>query len=106
MQAATKEAVSANAGVGRTIREVSEMATTIAAAVEQQGAATREIAHNIQQAAAGTREVQTTVTDVAKAVAETGLRAGNVLGVAEKFSQQSVVLETEVGRFLERVKAA
>jgi len=105
IQSATKDAVGAIAGVGRTIREVSEIATTIAAAVEEQGAATQEIARNIQEAATGTREVQTNVAEVATAVAETGTRAGHVLTAAESLSKQSVVLETEVGKFLEKVKA-
>ncbi len=106
IQSATKDAVGSIAGVSRTIKEVSEIATTIAAAVEEQGAATQEIARNIQQAATGTREVQTNVAEVAIAVDETGTRAGDVLAAAEILSQQSVVLETEVGKFLEKVKAA
>jgi methyl-accepting chemotaxis protein len=106
IQGATKEAVTAIAGVGKTIKEVSEISTTIAAAVEQQGAATQEIARNIQEAASGTREVQTNVAEVATAVAETGTRAGDVLAAAESLSKQSVVLETEVSKFLEKVKAA
>jgi len=106
IQSATRDAVGAIAGVSKTIKEVSEIATTIAAAVEQQGAATQEIARNIQEAATGTRDVQTNVAEVATAVDETGTRAGDVLSAAEMLSQQSVVLETEVGKFLEKVKAA
>ena len=106
IQGATREAVGAIAGVSKTIKEVSEISTTIAAAVEQQGAATQEIARNIQEAASGTREVQTNVTEVASAVAETGTRAGDVLTAAESLSKQSVVLESEVSKFLEKVKAA
>jgi methyl-accepting chemotaxis protein len=106
IQAATKDAVGAIAGVARTIKEVSEIATTIAAAVEEQGAATQEIARNIQQAASGTQEVQSTVTEVARAVDETGKQAGDVLGAAENLSRQSVTLESEVAKFLEKVKAA
>ena len=75
-------------------------------AVEQQGAATQEIARNIQEAASGTRDVRTNVAEVATAVDETGTRAGDVLTAAESLSKQSVVLETEVSRFLEKVRAA
>ena len=53
--------------IGGTIDEVNEIATAIAAAVEQQGAATREIARNVQQAAAGTSEVAANIAGVTAA---------------------------------------
>ena len=54
IQNATQEAVAAIKGIGGTIASISEIATAIAAAVEEQGAATQEIARNVQQAAKGT----------------------------------------------------
>jgi methyl-accepting chemotaxis protein len=57
MQTATQESVTAIKEIGGTIGKISEIAATIAAAVEEQGAATREIARNIQQAAHGTAQV-------------------------------------------------
>jgi len=104
IQAATKEAVVAIQGISGTIGQISEIATTVAAAVEEQGAATKEIARNIQEAAIGTRDVKTNVVEVAQAVEETDTRANAVLKSAENLSQQSVVLETEVGKFLAKVK--
>lgn len=47
IQAATGEAVNAIAAVGGTIAEIDQISSEIAAAVEQQGAATREIAGNL-----------------------------------------------------------
>ncbi|HSZ88948.1 MAG TPA: globin-coupled sensor protein, partial [Acetobacteraceae bacterium] len=57
IQLATKEAVTAIEAITQTIGEVSRIATAIAAAVEEQGAATQEIARNIHEAATGTQQV-------------------------------------------------
>jgi soluble cytochrome b562 len=43
---------------------MSEIASTIASAVEEQGAATQEISRNVQQAAQGTMQVSSNITDV------------------------------------------
>jgi len=48
IQAATGNCVSAIGGISDTIREISGIATTIAAAVEEQDSATREIARSVQ----------------------------------------------------------
>ena len=48
IQAATSDAVEAIATIGETIRSVDDISSSIAAAVEEQGASTREIAQSIQ----------------------------------------------------------
>src|SRR3984957_19158649 len=60
-QQGTTSAVGAIRNIGNTISEINEVTTAIAAAVEQQGAATREIARNIQHAAGGTAEVSSNI---------------------------------------------
>ena len=62
IQSATGDCVTAIGGISDTIREISGIATTIAAAVEEQDSATREIARSVQQAATGTGEVSLNVT--------------------------------------------
>ena len=54
---ATQDSVVAIKQIGGTIGRISEIATTIAAAIEEQGTATQEISRNVQQAAAGTTRV-------------------------------------------------
>jgi methyl-accepting chemotaxis protein len=49
MQSATQDSVAAIKEIGGTINRISEIATTIASAVEEQGAATQEITRNIQK---------------------------------------------------------
>ena len=53
IQGSTDEAVAAITGITARIEDMSRAAASIAAAVEEQGAATREIVHNITQAAEG-----------------------------------------------------
>jgi methyl-accepting chemotaxis protein len=60
IQEATEGSVVSIKEITVTIGRISEIATTIASAVEEQGAATQEISRNVQQAAAGTMQVTST----------------------------------------------
>ncbi len=106
IQGSTGQAVQAIGGITERIREISGVANAIAAAVEEQGAATQEIVRNVTQAATGTAEVTTNVTGVAAAASETGAAATQVLSSASELSRQSEHLSAEVGRFLATVRAA
>ncbi|WP_345819771.1 methyl-accepting chemotaxis protein [Methylobacterium fujisawaense] len=106
VQASTGEAVSAIGAITARIREINGVATSIAAAVEQQGAATHEIVRNVGQAAAGTSEVTSNIVSVADAAEKTGAAAGQVLVEASRLSERSEHLNAEVARFLETVRAA
>jgi methyl-accepting chemotaxis protein len=106
MQGATEGAVGAIEGIGSTITKISEIATAIASAVEEQGAATQEIARNVQQAAAGTSEVSTNITGVTQAAGQTGAASAQVLSTAGELAKQSEVLRGEVNKFLENIRAA
>ena len=106
IQEATQKSVSAIGAIGRTIGDISEIATTIASAVEEQGAATQEIARNVQQAASGTQEVSANVAGVTEAAAATGDAAGAVEEAAGDLSSQSQQLRERVDAFLSQVRAA
>ncbi|CAA2106811.1 Methyl-accepting chemotaxis protein 4 [Methylobacterium bullatum] len=106
IQASTGQAVSAIGTITTRIGEISTVATSIAAAVEQQGAATQEIVRNVSQAAMGTGQVTANVASVANAAEETGAAASQVLASASALSQQSDHLSMEVARFLATVRAA
>jgi methyl-accepting chemotaxis protein len=106
MQAATQDSVSAIKEIGGTIGRISGIATTIASAVEEQGAATQEITRNVQQAAAGTMKVATNISEVREGAAKTGTASADVLSAAKSLSDQSSSLKTEVERFLATVRAA
>ena len=106
MQDATGGAVNAIDGIREIIDSINQNASAIAAAVEQQNAATGEIARNVQQAAAGTSEVSATIGGVNEGAAHTGSAAAQVQSAADALSGQAAELEREVHEFLNAVKAA
>jgi methyl-accepting chemotaxis protein len=85
---------------------MSEISSTIASAVEEQGAATQEISRNVQQAAQGTMQVSSNITDVQRGASETGSASAQVLTSAQLLSRDSTRLKTEVGKFLHSVRVA
>jgi methyl-accepting chemotaxis protein len=106
VQTATVQTVRAIEGIVGRITEINQIAGAIAAAVEEQSAATAEIARNIQQAASGTQEVSSNIGTVSQAASETGISAEEVLAAAQSLSRESVELKSIVDRFLTDVKAA
>ncbi|MBR0986368.1 methyl-accepting chemotaxis protein [Bradyrhizobium liaoningense] len=106
IQSATDESVGAIKEIGDTIARMSEISSTIAAAVEEQGAATQEISRNIQHAAQGTSAVSSNIADVQRGSGETGAASAQVHSAAQSLSQESNRLKSEVARFLESVRAA
>jgi methyl-accepting chemotaxis protein len=106
MRSATDTAISAIRDVNATIGTISEISTTIAAAVEEQSAATQEIARNIQQAAQLTTRVASDVADVNHGTSETGSASAQVLSSAQSLSKESARLKLEVDKFLTTIQAA
>jgi methyl-accepting chemotaxis protein len=106
IQAATGDAVAAIRGITGTIGAINEIATTIAASVQEQGAATAEIARNVQETARGTTEVTATIAGVSRAADNTGGAAAKMLGATEDLSRQSETLRQVVDRFVTRLRAA
>ena len=104
MQQATTDAVGAIRGIGGTIGRMNEIASGIAAAVEEQGAATHEIARAVQQAASGTNEVSSNIGAVSTAIEETGDQAAQVLSSANGLAGDADTLVKEVERFLEDIR--
>jgi methyl-accepting chemotaxis protein len=106
IQNVSGEAVGAMDGIASTMQKINEIASAIAAAVEEQGAATREIAGSVQQAANGTNEVSRNVAAVTKASGEVGDAAGHLLQSAGSLTTLSDQLRNEVHGFLQRVRVA
>jgi methyl-accepting chemotaxis protein len=106
IQAATQDSVGAIKEISGTIEKLSEISSTIAAAVEEQGAATQEISRNVQQAAQGTQQVSSNITDVQRGAGETGSASSQVLSAAQSLSGESNRLKLEVGKFLNSVRVA
>jgi len=106
MQHATADSVAAIKAISTTINRVSEIATVIAAAVEEQGVATQEIARNAQNAAKGTAQVTSNIGDVRTGAQETGTASAQVLGSAKALSVEGGRLQVEVSKFLQTVRTA
>ncbi|WP_377807452.1 methyl-accepting chemotaxis protein [Azospirillum sp. A29] len=106
MQQATGEAVGAIRSIGLTIGRLNDIAASIAAAVEEQGAATSEIARNVQQAAGGTAQASQNIGQVRTAAGQTGQSAQEVLSVAQEVSSQTGRLQQQIDRFLSQVRSA
>jgi len=106
MQAATQDSVAAIKEIGGTIGHISEIATTISAAVEEQGAATREISRSVQEAAVGTSKVAGNLAQVRDGAGKTGVASTDVLAAAKSLSDQGARLKAEVEKFLATVRAA
>jgi methyl-accepting chemotaxis protein len=106
MQNATQESVVAIKRIGGTIGRISEISATIAAAVEEQGAATQEIARNVGEAAKGTSMVTSNIADVSRGASETGAASGQVLSSAQSLANESNRLKAEVEKFFDTVRTA
>ncbi|MCJ2143147.1 methyl-accepting chemotaxis protein [Methylobacterium sp. E-066] len=106
IQGSTDHAAQAIGGIVIRIRDINDVTGAVAAAVEEQGAATQEIVRNVTQAASGTDEVTTNITGVAEAAEQTGNAAHQVLDAASALSRQSAQLDAEIARFLHTVRAA
>lgn len=90
IQGATNLAVGTITAITDTISEISEITTAISSAVEEQGAATQEVAVNI--------------AGVSEASMENGRFATEVLSVAEKLQSHADQLDSNVGSFLVEVR--
>ena len=106
VQDETNSAVSAVESITHIIAQINDLSTMIATAVEEQGAATAEIARNVEQATMGTREVSENIAGVAVAAEQTGEMAIVVFKASNTLIQESQILEKAVQDFLSEVRAA
>ncbi|EGP08563.1 methyl-accepting chemotaxis sensory transducer [Bradyrhizobiaceae bacterium SG-6C] len=106
MQVATGDSVLTIKEISSTINLMSEISSTIAAAVEEQGAATQEIARNVQQAAELSMRVAENITEADRSNGETGAASAQVLTAAQSLSKESNHLQMEVRNFLSTIRAA
>src|SRR3954468_21109346 len=99
MQTATQEAVGSIKMISSTIGKISDIASAISAAVEEQGAATQEISRNATLAAQGTKLLAENISTVNGAIGETTRSAGDVLDASLSLSDEANRLTAEVQNF-------
>jgi methyl-accepting chemotaxis protein len=106
IQKVAGEAIDAIKGIGSIIGEVNEVATAIAAAVQEQGAATQEITRSTQFAAQGTKNVSDNISGVKTDADASAAAAENVRQASETLETQSQQLGGQVTQFLGKIRAA
>ncbi len=106
MQSTTEDSVGAIKEIGATIARISEIAGTIAAAVDAQGATTREIGRSVEQAIKGSAQVGGNIAAVSSGANETRTASSQVFTSAQALASQSSHLKREVEKFLGTVRAA
>ena len=99
IQSATKRSVEAIEGIFSIISQGNEISTTIAAAVEEQSAATQEIARNVEEVATSTQAVNSEIHHVGDAAGRTKVSATEVLNSADTLGQQAVLVGDELRAF-------
>jgi methyl-accepting chemotaxis protein len=105
VQSATQSAAGAIQAITQTIGRVNDIAAGISEAVQQQTAATHEIARSIQEAAIGTHEVSSNMAGARQTASDTKESAGEVRSTADGLKNESEQLRALVGNFLAEVRA-
>ena len=106
IQKVANEAIDAIKAIGSIIGEVNEVATAIAAAVQEQGAATQEITRSTQHAAQGTKNVSDNITGVKADADAAAAAAEDVKLASQTLETQSQQLGRQVTDFLGKIRAA
>ncbi|MEA2983659.1 MAG: hypothetical protein QOF09_5482 [Alphaproteobacteria bacterium] len=106
IQEATKGAVNEIGSIGRTIHELTSVSTSIAAAVDEQGATTREITSSIQLAAGNTTRASDEIKSVEQAANQAAAAIDEISGWTARLSARAQDLEAKVASFFNRVRAA
>lgn len=106
MQSVTEDAVTSIGDISESVKQLSDLATGVAAAVEEQNAATQEIARSVEQAASGTQEVTQKISTVSEAAQETGNSAQQVLSTSQELGGQANNLQKQVSEFFSDDRAA
>ena len=105
IQGATRNAAQAIEAITKVIGEIDAVSTTIATAIEEQGSATREIAHSVEQASRGTTDVSANISGVLEATQKTGVASAEVRTVAGSVANDATALHGEMERFLSHIRS-
>jgi methyl-accepting chemotaxis protein len=99
IQGDTQRAVEAIRQIGAIISQINDIQSTIASAVEEQTATTREISGNLAEAARGSAEIANNVTSVASSAQSTSQGANDTRRVATEFARLAADLRALVEQF-------
>jgi methyl-accepting chemotaxis protein len=106
IQSTAKASVEAIETIRETIRTIDGITVNVAAAVEEQGASTGEIARNVAHAARATTEVDANIREVDSVVDGTLKSAESLLGLAEQLGRRTGELSDRVAGFIDQLRRA
>ncbi|WP_298965569.1 methyl-accepting chemotaxis protein [uncultured Methylobacterium sp.] len=106
IRGATGSAVAAIGEIGGAITGLRDTTRAMMQAMQEQGAATSDIARNVTQAASGARSVSGNIGEVRLVADETGRAADAVLASSRQLAEQSEQLGRSIRGFLAEVRAA
>jgi methyl-accepting chemotaxis protein len=106
IQSETSAAVGRVKSIVETIGDINRLSGEVSEAVDQQNAATSEIARNVQQAAEGTRLVTTQIADVSAEMSQSGAAARTMQETVGALSAKAEALTGQISGFLKEVRAA
>ncbi|PKR89729.1 chemotaxis protein [Pleomorphomonas diazotrophica] len=103
IQQATQQSVSDISGITETVEEVARIGTAISAAVEQQSAATADIAGSAMGVSRSAEEIATAIGEVVEEGKRTSGSAGRVSSISHELVEQAGVLKQSVATFTAKV---
>lgn len=106
LQAATSGATQSMGVISGSIASVDEVCASIACSIEQQGAATSQIAASAQDAAGASQSVTNSIHRVEKFTTSTRSAASQVVENAQTLSRQATDVQSGIAEFLSKVREA
>jgi methyl-accepting chemotaxis protein len=106
IQSETAATVGRVQSIVETIGDINRLSGEVSEAVDQQNAATSEIARNVQQAAEGTRLVTVQIADVSAEMSQSGAAARTMQDTVGALSTKAGTLTAQIAGFLKEVSAA
>ncbi|SFP15736.1 Methyl-accepting chemotaxis protein [Cohaesibacter marisflavi] len=104
IQEASQHAVNSFDGIERTVASTKEIAVAIAAAVEEQSAASNEIARSIEEASVGSSEVTCNISSVSESIVEASNAAHDVHHASQELATNGEKLKSGIDNFLHEVR--
>jgi methyl-accepting chemotaxis protein len=106
IQEATKGTVNEISSIARSINDLTAVAASIASAVEEQGATTRQISESIQVALVNTIHASDEILSVEQASNRSTAAVGDIIGWTARLTAAAQDVESKVAEFFARVRAA
>ena len=106
IQTATAGTVASIDDIATTIDSIKSVSSTIAGAMEQQRAATAEIAENCHRAADGTQQVNTHIAGVNQSAELTGQASSRLQALSDGIADRSGELSRLIDGFVDQLRAA